>query len=254
MIDIHTHILPGIDDGAADEALAVQMAQAAQQEGIHTLIATPHHANGKYSNPGMHVRHDVDTLNRLLEAQGVAVKVLAGQEVRINRELLDDLQAGGTIGLHDTQYLLLELPTSDVPSYTEELIHELRIQHRIPIIAHPERNSVLAAHPDKLAHLIEAGALSQLTSHSVNGAFGRKLQKLCLDWCGQGLAQFVSSDAHNLGNRAFGLGQAYSLIGRECGRTMEEYLRDNAERLLEREEIPFLSAPQARRKQWWKVW
>ncbi|WP_159882501.1 tyrosine-protein phosphatase [Paenibacillus puerhi] len=254
MIDIHTHILPGIDDGAVDEEQAVRMAQAAEQEGISTLIATPHHANGKYSNPGAHIRQDVDTLNHLLEARGVGVKVLAGQEVRLNRELLEDLQAGGTIGLHDTPYLLLELPSSDVPAYAEEMIHELRLLNRIPIIAHPERNAVLAADPDKLARLIEVGALSQLTSHSVNGAFGRKLQKLCLDWCAQGLAQFISSDAHNLENRAFGLKQSYSLIAQECGATMAAYLSDNAHRLLHQEEIKFLAAPQGRRKQWWKIW
>ncbi|SDC03942.1 protein-tyrosine phosphatase [Paenibacillus sp. UNCCL117] len=254
MIDIHTHILPGIDDGAASEEQAVRMAQAAEQEGIRTLIATPHHANGKYSNPGLHIRQDVETLIRLFSARGVSVDVLPGQEIRIHRELLEELQEGVAIGLHDTPYLLLELPSSDVPAYTEEMIHELRILGHTPIIAHPERNAVLAADSDRLSRLIEAGALSQLTSHSVNGAYGRKLQKLCLEWCGQGLAQFISSDAHNLEHRAFGLKQAYSLIAQECGGTLSAYLSDNAHRLLQHEEIKFLTMPQAGRKRWWKIW
>ncbi|MGG2201550.1 tyrosine-protein phosphatase [Paenibacillus validus] len=253
MIDIHTHILPGIDDGAADERQALLMARAAEKEGIHTLIATPHHYNGKYTNPGGQVRHDVAKLNTLLEENAISVKVLAGQEVRIHRELLDELQSGHAITLHDTAYLLLELPTADVPAYTEEMIHELRLMNRIPIIAHPERNAVLAASPDKLARLIDLGALAQLTSHSVNGAFGRKLQKLCFAWCEQGLAHFISSDAHNVDSRAFALRQAYSLVAEQCGEAKVDYFTENARRIIHNEEVPVL-APQAHKKKWWSFW
>lgn len=253
MIDIHTHILPGIDDGAADERQAILMAHAAEKEGIHTLIATPHHYNGKYTNPGEQVRRDVAKLNRLLAENAISVKVLTGQEIRIHRGLLDELESGGAITLNDTNYLLLELPTAEVPSYTEEMIHELRLMNRIPIIAHPERNAALAASPDKLARLIELGALAQLTSHSVNGAFGRKLQKLCFEWCGQGLIHFISSDAHNLDSRAFALRQAYSLAAAQCGEAFVSYITENANKIIYNEEVPVLLT-HAPKKKWWRFW
>ncbi|WP_281885440.1 tyrosine-protein phosphatase [Paenibacillus sp. YYML68] len=254
MIDIHTHILPGIDDGAANEEQALQMARAAVADGIHTLIATPHHYNGKYTNPGAMVRERVQALNALLQANGVDVQVLPGQEVRLNRELLDELQSGVTIGLHDTTYVLLELPSSDVPSYTEEMLHELLLMGRIPIIAHPERNAVLASDTEQLSRLIEAGALAQLTSHSINGVYGRKLQKLCFTWCKQGLIQFVSSDAHNVEHRAFHLRQAYEAVREQCGSDMTDYLMGNAERLVAGELVRVRTAAVASGRKWWKLW
>lgn len=253
MIDIHTHILPGIDDGAMDEQEAVLMARAAVEEGIAVILATPHHASGRYDNPGQEIKKRVQALNLVLNGQEIPLKILPGQEVRIHQGLLEDLEQGNTIALADSNYLLLELPSGYVPPYTEEIIHELRVLGITPIIAHPERNAELAASPSALMRLLERGALTQLTSHSVDGRFGRKLQKLCLQWCRQGMVHLISSDAHDISDRPFGLNQAYSLISSQVSDKAAAELKENAERLISRLEIRALQPVLLGRK-WWKLW
>lgn len=253
MIDIHNHIVPGIDDGSPSLEESLQMAVCAAKEGIHTIIATPHHANGKYENTREEVEQKVRKLNEALSAENIPVTVLPGQEVRINRELLDDIGAGRSGALHQSSYMLIELPSGHVPSYIEEMLHELKVLSYVPIIAHPERNSELAASMDQLIRLIEAGALTQLTSHSINGAYGSKLQKLCFDWCKNGLVHFVATDAHNMTHRAFGLKQAYTLIAERVGEETALLYKANAERLLRNEPIE-ARIPVLPGKSWWKFW
>lgn len=253
MIEMHTHILPGIDDGAKDDEEAIRMAHAAAEEGISVIIATPHHANGRYDNSGKQIKTRVHDFNMALKQHRVSLKVLPGQEVRIHQGLLEDLEQGNTIPLSESQYLLLELPSSHIPSYTEDIIHELRVLGITPIIAHPERNAELAASPSLLMRLVERGALTQLTSHSVDGRFGRKLQKLCLAWCRQGMVHLISSDAHNMNDRPFGLSKAYSVISSQVNETVTAELKDNSERLINQLEIRTLS-PVLLGKKWWKIW
>ncbi|MGG1598641.1 MULTISPECIES: tyrosine-protein phosphatase [Paenibacillus] len=253
MIDIHTHILPGIDDGAQDEQEAILMARAAVQEGIKAVIATPHHANGRYDNPGHEIQKRTQALNLALSEHRIALEVLPGQEVRIHQGLLEDLEQGKIITLSGSKYLLLELPSGMVPSYTEEMIHELIVLGITPIIAHPERNAELASSPSVLMRLLERGALTQLTSHAVDGRFGRKLQKLCLEWCRQGMVHMISSDAHNINDRPFGLKNAYAAISAHLNETLAEELKDNTERLISRLEIRTLQPVLLNRK-WWKLW
>jgi protein-tyrosine phosphatase len=217
MIDIHCHILPNVDDGSQSLEQSIAMARAASAEGITHIIATPHHANGKYINRAADVQRAVQELNSRIEEAGIPITVLVGQEVRMYNELIEDFQESVVLTLHGSGYMLVELPSDRVPSGFAALIHELKVLGVTPIIAHPERNMELAGNPELLAALIEAGALSQITSHSVNGLFGSKLQKLCLQWCKRNLVHFVSSDAHNLKNRAFGLDRAYDYISRQLG-------------------------------------
>lgn len=253
MIDIHAHILPGIDDGAKDEQEAILMARAAVEEGITAIIATPHHANGRYDNPGHEIKNRIHAFNLMLKDHGISLKVQPGQEVRIHQGLLEALEQGQTITLSESKYLLLELPSSFVPPYTEEMIHELRVLGITPIIAHPERNAELAASPSILMRLLERGALTQLTSHSVDGLFGRKLQKLCLEWCRQGMVHLISSDAHNVNDRPFALNKAYSVISSHVNDTVVAELKDNSERLISQLEIRTLH-PVLLSKKWWKLW
>ncbi|MBP1154431.1 MULTISPECIES: CpsB/CapC family capsule biosynthesis tyrosine phosphatase [unclassified Paenibacillus] len=253
MIEMHTHILPGIDDGAKDEQEAILMAHAAVEEGISVIIATPHHANGRFINPGNEIKNRVHAFNMMLKQNRISLKVLPGQEVRIHQGLLEDLEQGNTILLSESNYLLLELPSSRIPSYTEEMIHELRVLGITPIIAHPERNAELAASPSILMRLLDRGALTQLTSHSVDGLFGRKLQKLSLEWCRQGMVHLISSDAHNVDGRPFGLSKAYSVISSQVNDTVMAELKDNSERLINQLEIRTLS-PVLLSKKWWKIW
>lgn len=253
MIDIHTHIIPGIDDGAQDLTEAVKMAQAAVAEGIHTLIATPHHANGKYDNPMGQVKQAVFELNGVLREKGIPLTVLPGQEIRVYSHLLEDLDSKIAGTLHSTHYILIEFPTREIPKKIEALLHELRVMGLIPIIAHPERNMELASDPSKLQRLIHQGALAQITSHSINGLFGKKIQKLSFELFEHRMAHFVSSDAHNMKNRPFGLKQAYSMLAGKFGDDLVRSCQENAVKLVNNEEIP-ISQPMWKTKTWWKFW
>ncbi|WJH35578.1 tyrosine protein phosphatase [Paenibacillus aurantius] len=236
MIDIHCHILPGMDDGPEEMDQSVRMAELAVREGITAIVATPHHANGVYRNSASAIIQAVHTLNAVLADLDVNLEIIPGQEVRLTDRLLEDLEEGRLI-LQGNRYLLLELPASRLPSRLEETLHELRVLGITPIIAHPERNAVLAADPGLLEALIDKGALSQLTSHSLTGLFGSRIQKAALRFCDRDLVHFVASDAHDTEVRNNRLAPAYALLQKRLGDAAVERLRRNTELMLTGEAI-----------------
>src|SRR5690606_38562796 len=126
-IDIHCHLLPGLDDGPDELELSLRMAQQAAEEGIHTIVATPHHANGIHENDAAKVMEHVQELNRELLRRDIPVRVLPGQEVRVHRTILDELSSGYLVLNPESRHMLLELPNSQLPHYFPDLLHELRI-------------------------------------------------------------------------------------------------------------------------------
>ncbi|WP_254639062.1 tyrosine-protein phosphatase [Cohnella sp. GbtcB17] len=232
MIDIHSHILPSLDDGAQDWRDALDLARAAEAEGIGTIIATPHHANGVYTNEARDVRSAVEAMNERLSAEGIALKVEAGQEIRIHDDLLEAWTRGELLTLAGSRYVLIELPSSRVPRSTLDLLHELRIMNLSPIIAHPERNAEIAGQPDRLAELVAAGAYSQVTTYSLLGGFGKRIEQVSWQLCRQGLIHIVSSDAHHVSKRGFLLEESYREVNRRLGDKFELFFRNNAEAVL----------------------
>ncbi|NOU95100.1 tyrosine protein phosphatase [Paenibacillus sp. LMG 31456] len=251
MIDIHSHLLPGIDDGASDMDETVRMAKMAVEEGIHTVICTPHHANGQFMNPGDGVIRLVNEVQIVLNEHDIPLTIYPGQEIRTNLEFMDSFSAKDIIPLYASNYILVEFPAREIPKYTEELFHELRVLGMTPIIAHPERNSEIASDPSKLVRLIQLGALAQVTSHSINGMFGPKIQKLSINMCKQQLVHFVSSDAHNSTRRAFGLRAAYSSINSQIGKQQVAYYQMNAEKLVRNEIVEAAVPAWKQPKKWW---
>lgn len=253
MIDIHSHILPGLDDGSCDLDESIAMAEEAVREGIATIIATPHHANGKYWNEAAQVRDAVSALREALASRNIPLNVVEGQEIRVYRDLLDDIQSGSAITLAGSPYILLEFPSSRIPERVEDLIHELKLLGLTPIIAHPERNAEIASQPDKLLRFVQLGALSQVTSHSINGLFGKSVQECSVQLCRRNLVHFISSDAHNLSNRAFDLGAAYDAIAGMLGPKYVAYYQTNAELLIAARPID-LWEPSTQARKWYQFW
>lgn len=238
MIDIHSHILPFLDDGAKNWDEALDMARQACADGIQVIMATPHHENGRYVNETMHVIHSVEILNRKIQEQGLDIIVLPGQEIRVHDDLLVHWDAGELMTLNNTRFMLLEFPSSNVPKHVEDLIHELSLLNIQVIIAHPERNAEIARNPDRLKGLVELGALCQLTAQSITGEYGRKLQKLSLNLCRMKLIHFVATDAHDPIRRPSRLSHSYKVIEQQLGSEMALYLQENAERLFNNVIIP----------------
>ncbi|AQX55568.1 tyrosine-protein phosphatase [Priestia flexa] len=233
MIDIHCHILPGVDDGAQTIDDSIEMARQAVSEGIRTIVATPHHQNGKYINEKQDILELVQQLNNRLLDENIPLTILPGQESRIYGELVEDYQAGKILTLNDTsKYVFVEFPSSQVPRYTERLLYDIQSEGLTPIIVHPERNSRLIEEPDLLYNFVNKGALTQVTAGSLTGRFGKKIKKFSLDLIEANLTHVIASDAHNVSGRNFYMEQANDVIESEFGVDMLYLFQDNADAIV----------------------
>lgn len=233
VIDIHSHILPGIDDGAKTEEESLAMALDAVAQGITTVIATPHHKNGKYENKHENIKLHVSILNELLEKANIPLTLLPGQETRLNGDMLVDIRNNELLTLNDTKYLFVEFPYGQVASYSSQVLFELQIAGYIPIIVHPERNAELIQHPNKLFEFVKQGALTQVTAGSVVGNFGRKIQKFSHQLIEANLTHFIASDAHNTGSRCFLLEDALMEVRKKFGTDCFYMFLENSQLLVD---------------------
>lgn len=231
MIDLHNHLLPGIDDGAPDLDTALQLARIAVQDGITHLVCTPHIHPGRYDND----RHSIHQAHRLfseaLAQAGIELKVSWAAEVRFGIELMAALTDGSLPLLGQWQgkkVLLLEFPHGEVPFGAERLTQWLLARNVIPLIAHPERNKGIMRSPGKLKPFIEQGCLLQVTASSVAGHFGPTARELAHSLLEQGLVTILASDAHNLQHRPPHLREGMEHAARIVGDTQAERLvKDN---------------------------
>ncbi|MFD9624851.1 tyrosine-protein phosphatase [Peribacillus muralis] len=234
MIDIHSHILPGVDDGAKHITESIAMAKLAVSEGIQTIIATPHHKNGHFENEKNDIIEKVAELNEVLKAEAIDLEVLPGQETRIYGDLLSDHQEARILTLNDAgRYVFIELPTDHVPAYTEPLLYDIQMKGLVPIIVHPERNLEFLESPNHLYKLVKHGALTQITAKSIVGGFGKKTKKFALQLIEKKLTHYVASDAHNTKNRAFHMIAAFNEIENKYGADMKYLFMENAELLVQ---------------------
>ncbi|KKK38889.1 tyrosine protein phosphatase [Mesobacillus campisalis] len=237
MIDIHCHILPGIDDGAQTIEDSLEMARRAVQEGITAIIATPHHNKAGYVNPKEEIVRKCKELNDILQSENLPLEILPGQEPAIGGELIEDFENKRLQTLNGTQYLFVEMPSSQVPRYTERLLFDLQLKGIVPIIVHPERNRELLENPELLYQLVKKGALTQLTAGSLTGRFGKKIRTFSFDILNSNLVHLIASDAHNITTRAFHLQAAYEEIKKTYGTDMQYLFMENAELLVEGQNI-----------------
>lgn len=220
LIDLHSHILPGVDDGAQTIDDSIAMAEKAISQGITHILCTPHHNNGKYTNPANQVIEQVAQLQHELDLRNLQLILLEGQEVRITGTLLEDIAKGEILftDLDDT-YILIEFPTGEVPAYAEQLFFNLMSQGHTPVIVHPERNAVFRKDPNLLIPFLEMGVLTQLTAPSIVGVFGKDIQKTAKQMLKHKMLYMVASDAHNLRNRTFYMKEACEMIRKEYGQS-----------------------------------
>lgn len=249
LIDLHCHILPSIDDGAQTMTGSLEMARQAVAEGIHTIVATPHHKNGKYDNERVNIIQQVKQLNDELQQYKMPLQILPGQEVRLYGDLLEDYEAGKIVTLNENnKYILIEFPSNHVPRYAEQLLYEICVKGITPIIVHPERNAELIERSDMLYNFVSKGALTQVTAGSLLGNFGKKIKNFSLQLVEHNLTHMIASDAHNVTSRGFHLRESYGLIEKEFGRDVMSDLKENASLLINGKAIYKEDPEQIRRK------
>ncbi len=233
MIDLHCHILPGIDDGAQTMEDSLDMAKKAISEGIYTIVATPHHQNGKYINEKNEILQQVAILNERLLQDNIPLTILPGQEIRIYGEMIEDYRNGKILTLNSTnKYVFLEFPSSQVPRFAERLLYDVQAEGLTPIIVHPERNSRFIENPDILYNLVNKGAMTQVTASSLTGRFGKKIKRFSFDLIDANLTHMIASDAHNISGRNFQMKEASELISTEYGIDMLYMFQENAESIV----------------------
>ncbi|WP_419955137.1 tyrosine-protein phosphatase [Neobacillus niacini] len=233
MIDLHCHILPGVDDGAQSLSDSLNMARKALEQGIHIIVATPHHLNNSFENPKRQILDRVEELNQILQKESIDVKILPGQEIRVHGELIEGYTMGEILTVNHTPYVLVEFPSNHVPRYTEKLFYDLQMNGLIPVIVHPERNREIMERSELLYQLVKKGALTQITASSVTGDFGKKIKNFTLQLIEANLTHFIASDAHNLINRTFRMREAFGVIQQKYGNELVYYFEENAHLLIE---------------------
>ncbi|MFK2825937.1 tyrosine protein phosphatase [Bacillus sp. B190/17] len=230
MVDLHCHILPGVDDGAETLKDSLTMAKEAEKEGIKTIVATPHHKNGLYNNERKDIVAGIEELNKELKEARINVRILPGQEIRIHEKMVEHLDGGQLLTLGgSSSYLFIELPPNHVPCYTEQLLFDIQMKGVIPIIVHPERNQEFIQHPDKLYRFVRNGAATQITAASYAGYFGKKIQDFTGQMIEANLTHLMASDAHNVSSRGFHMARAYECLQKRKGTDYVYYFQENAE-------------------------
>ncbi|MBO9532876.1 MAG: hypothetical protein J7513_07885 [Solirubrobacteraceae bacterium] len=213
MIDLHCHLLPGVDDGPANVAEALDFAREQVAAGVHTVVCTPHASHGYPRNTGEAITGWTQSLAGDLAAAGIPLELRPGAEVALARAIeLDDpeLQA---LHLGDSGWLLLEPPlATDVPRLGS-LVHTLQARGHKILLAHPERCAAFHNDPPLLAELVQHGARVQVTASALAGDFGRTVSRLAKAMVDADLVHVVSSDAHDARRRPPGLAAPLKAAG-----------------------------------------
>ena len=218
-IDIHCHILPGLDDGPLTIKESLEMIEMAKKDGISHIFATPHIIDGMYDNS---VGGIIDSVERLRAHVSDKVDIFYGADVRITFDLIEKIERGEVLTLNSPRYILIEFPEYIVPPHVDNLIFNLRHRGITPIITHPERHLRLMRDLSSLGTLREEGALCQITAMSITGGFGKSIKKACFNMIEKELVDFVASDAHNSKARPPILSRAYEDIHKEFGRDISD--------------------------------
>lgn len=217
MIDLHSHILSGVDDGAATLAVSIAMARVAVDDGISVLACTPHIVPGRHMNDPRDIARRVAELGAILDEERIPLRLVVGADVHIAPDLLVQLSGDAPPTLNGSRYFLLE-PSHDVlPPRLLEFCGGLIAAGFVPIITHPERLAWVAAHYDTIRKLAAVGVLMQLTAGSLTGDFGRGAQTLAERMLDEGLCDILASDAHGAALRRPELSRARAIVAERLG-------------------------------------
>lgn len=224
MIDLHCHILPGVDDGPAAIEESVAMAAAAVRDGTRTIVATPHGGEWSYNGTFAETLQRTGNLQAELARRGIELELLAGLEVHIAPDLASRHARGNAFTLNGSRYLLVELPFQVMPAYTEQALFDLQLRQLVPVIAHPERNAQIVARPEILKGMVDRGMLAQVTAGSLTGLFGQKTREAAELLLTHNLVHVIASDGHSASDRgpilSAAVKRAGELIGQEAAEAM----------------------------------
>ena len=248
MVDLHCHILFGLDDGPKNIEDSLAMAEDAIADGITHVVATPH-CSSQFLFNFANVRAARDALAEKLHGR---LKLATGCDFHLNHEnLLAMRKHPAPFCINQKDYLLVEFNEFSIPPAMDQTLHELQLAGLRPIITHPERNPILRSQPDRLLHWVRLGCFAQITAGSLSGVFGPGAKEDAWSWMTRGLIHFVSSDAHNTARRPLKLRFAYDSIAQQLGEeTARALLIDNPLAAFNGDPLPYVpeNAPAPRKR------
>lgn len=221
MIDLHSHVLPGVDDGPDSIEGSLDICRMAAADGISVIVATPHFKPGLFELPTSElITERLSTLNDRVRDEGLKLKILSGAEVRLSPSIWEYLDTVDFLTINKTgKYMLAEFPMGSLPEGWLQMLEKCLVLGITPVLVHPERNSLFLRDPSILAAVVGGGVLVQLTAESVVGRVGDDIQRFSHMLIREGLAHVIATDSHSIGLRAPVLSGAVevaaTLVGKE---------------------------------------
>lgn len=253
MVDIHSHILAGLDDGAETMENTKRLLEQAVEEQITDIIATPHGHHPNFNIDILTVHSQLAEAKSYIEQQNLPIRIYSGLECRLSDQLLQRLKGGEALTLADSQYVLLELPSSGVPSYTVQIIQELVLANYVPIIAHAERNQGIIEKPERLRKLLLHGAIAQVTAGSLAGSFGKAIRNTALNLLDANMIHLYGSDVHNLERRPFHYNEGLNYLEKKNRHKLVDLMLENNERVLLNRDLIVYEPQEITKQKWWSV-
>ncbi len=225
MVDLHHHLVFGVDDGSPDLETSVAMVEMAVSDGITHIVATPH-ANAEFHYDREAHEAKLQQIREALPADTASAITLGlGCDFHLNFENTTSIQKSKeTYQINRGPYLLIELADTSIPQRMDELLYDLRVLGLVPILTHPERNATLQRSRNRLAEWLRTDLLVQVTAGSITGNFGKTAERVAWELLENNWTHFVSSDAHNLTRRTPRMSDAYKLVAKRVGEDIAERL------------------------------
>lgn len=237
-IDIHSHILPGIDDGAVNEKEALEMFKIAAESGIGSIIATPHfHYRRGHATP-MQIRKKVADMQQMLNEAGIPIRLYGGNELYYTHELLETVKAGEALTMAESDYVLLEFSPETERRKIQNAVYQFLSEGYYPIIAHMERYQAFQKHMDFAAEIFDMGAYYQINAGSILGAAGWTTKRFTKTMLQSGMIHFIATDAHDMGKRPPQLEKALNWVEKKLGEDeVLQYVSGNPQMILNNQAI-----------------
>jgi protein-tyrosine phosphatase len=222
MIDIHTHILPQIDDGPSDWSETLDLLRQGISDGINGVVCTSHVINCLDEEIEEKIISKFRQLEEIVQREKLEISIWLASEIHCNSKFNFNSRIATFNG--NKKYILIELPLGDIPADIGEKLFKLSLEGVTPILAHPERNLIILQKPEVAYEFVQRGILIQMNSGSITGIFGRRVKKVAIEMLNHNLIHFVASDCHSIAGRPMLLNDAYKFILKNWGKTMADQL------------------------------
>ena len=259
MYDIHSHILPNIDDGPHEMGDSVAMARVAHNDGTINMICTPHHKDVTENHSIPKLKQLFSEFKSRLKTEKINLEIGLGMENHISLDLPEALSNGTSLTLNQTNYALVELPFFGKPNFIEKILFDVQLEGYTPVLAHPERLELFQNTPSILNEFVNRGMLTQFTAGSILGLIGKKAKNLTQRYLKEGLVHTFASDTHRpTGPRLPILSSAFKVVSNSYGVDIaSKMFSDNPKSIIDGSSntgLFTMEIPKSKKNSYWKFW